>query len=214
MTVDLHFETHGDPAAPPVLLLGSLGSDLHMWDPQIHALSSRHHVIAVDHRGHGGSPAPSGPYTMADLGYRFRYYLFHGQEHYGPPAVDQWAEGANWLHTFVRNPNPAQVTFVRSMPFENAIERVNAPASGPVELGDRSVLRLTLRVTSIGADAQLAMRLETAETRDGPWRPAGEFSKHTSPARERAAFGGLDRWVRAVAEVTGAVTFGLAGEAA
>jgi hypothetical protein len=71
---------------------------------------------------------------MADLGYRFRYYLFHGQEHYGPPAVDQWAEGANWLHTFVRNPNPAQVTYTRSMPFENAIERVNAPAGGLVEL--------------------------------------------------------------------------------
>lgn len=69
-----------------------------------------------------------------DLGYRFRYYLFHGQEHYGPPAVDQWAEGADYLHRFVRNPNPARVTYVRSMPFENAIERVNAPASGPVEL--------------------------------------------------------------------------------
>lgn len=39
-----------------------------MWEPQIHALSSDHHVIAVDHRGHGGSPAPTGPYTIADLG--------------------------------------------------------------------------------------------------------------------------------------------------
>lgn len=64
----LHYELHGDPDAPPVLLLGSLGSDLHMWDPQIHALSAHHHVIAVDHRGHGGSPAPTGPYTIADLG--------------------------------------------------------------------------------------------------------------------------------------------------
>ncbi len=68
MTVDLHHELHGDPAAPPVLLLGSLGSNLHMWDPQIHALAARHRVIAVDHRGHGDSPAPAGPYTMADLG--------------------------------------------------------------------------------------------------------------------------------------------------
>jgi 3-oxoadipate enol-lactonase/4-carboxymuconolactone decarboxylase len=68
MTVDLYYERHGDPTAPPVLLLGSLGSDLHMWDPQIRALSARAHVIAVDHRGHGGSPAPAGPYTMADLG--------------------------------------------------------------------------------------------------------------------------------------------------
>ncbi|MEJ7786218.1 MAG: prolyl oligopeptidase family serine peptidase [Solirubrobacteraceae bacterium] len=63
---------------------------------------------------------------LQDLGYRFRYYLFHGQEHYGPPAVDQWVEGANYLHRFVRNPNPAQVTYVRSMVFENAIERVNS----------------------------------------------------------------------------------------
>lgn len=68
MRVDLHHERHGDPTAPPVLLLGSLGSDLHMWDPQIRALSVRAHVIAVDHRGHGGSPAPAGPYTIADLG--------------------------------------------------------------------------------------------------------------------------------------------------
>ena len=64
---------------------------------------------------------------LQDLGYRYRYYLFPGQEHYGPPAVDQWAEGADYLHRFVRNPNPAQVTYVRSMVFENAIERVNAP---------------------------------------------------------------------------------------
>lgn len=60
-----------------------------------------------------------------DLGYRYRYYLFHGQEHYGPPAVDQWAEGAAYMHQFVRNPNPPQVTYIRSMVFENAIERVN-----------------------------------------------------------------------------------------
>ncbi|RVW04571.1 bifunctional 3-oxoadipate enol-lactonase/4-carboxymuconolactone decarboxylase PcaDC [Rhodococcus spongiicola] len=67
MTVNLHHEQRGDPAMPPVLLLGSLGSNLHMWDPQIHALSAHAHVIAVDHRGHGGSPAPAGPYTMTDL---------------------------------------------------------------------------------------------------------------------------------------------------
>ncbi|RVW05241.1 bifunctional 3-oxoadipate enol-lactonase/4-carboxymuconolactone decarboxylase PcaDC [Rhodococcus xishaensis] len=67
MTVDLHHEQHGDPAMPPVLLLGSLGSNLHMWDPQIHALAPHARVIAADLRGHGGSPAPAGPYTMADL---------------------------------------------------------------------------------------------------------------------------------------------------
>ena len=62
---------------------------------------------------------------LQDLGYRYRLYLFHGQEHYGPPVVDQWAEGAAYEHQFVRDPNPAQVTYIRSMPFERAIEEVN-----------------------------------------------------------------------------------------
>jgi hypothetical protein len=70
---------------------------------------------------------------LQDLGYRYRYYLFEGQEHYGPPAVDQWAEEANYLHQFVRNPNPAQVTYIRSMVFENAIERVNRPAGASID---------------------------------------------------------------------------------
>jgi hypothetical protein len=63
---------------------------------------------------------------LQDLGYRYRLYLFHGQEHYGPPVVDQWAQGAAYEHQFVRDPNPPQVTYVRSMPFEHAIEQVNA----------------------------------------------------------------------------------------
>jgi acetyl esterase/lipase len=62
---------------------------------------------------------------LQDLGYRYRYYLFEGQEHYGPPAIDQWQEGAEYMHKFERNPNPQQVTYIRSMVFENAIERVN-----------------------------------------------------------------------------------------
>jgi 3-oxoadipate enol-lactonase/4-carboxymuconolactone decarboxylase len=51
-----------------VVLLGSLGSTRAMWDPQLAGLSSRLRVLAVDLRGHGDSPAPAGPYTIADLG--------------------------------------------------------------------------------------------------------------------------------------------------
>jgi 3-oxoadipate enol-lactonase/4-carboxymuconolactone decarboxylase len=68
LTVTLHYEQHGDPSAPSVLFLGSLGSDLSMWQPQIDELSANWHVIAVDHRGHGSSPTPQGPYTMGELG--------------------------------------------------------------------------------------------------------------------------------------------------
>lgn len=66
--VDVAHDTHGDPDAPPVVLASSLGTTRAMWDPQIGALSQRLRVVAYDHRGHGSSPVPPGPYTVADLG--------------------------------------------------------------------------------------------------------------------------------------------------
>ncbi|MFD7158869.1 3-oxoadipate enol-lactonase [Kribbella sp. NPDC059898] len=57
------------PADAPVVLLGSsLGADHTMWAPQVDVLAERFRVIAFDHRGHGGSEVPDGPYTIADLG--------------------------------------------------------------------------------------------------------------------------------------------------
>jgi 3-oxoadipate enol-lactonase / 4-carboxymuconolactone decarboxylase len=50
-----------------LLMAGSLGTNLAMWDPQLPALAGRR-VIRFDHRGHGRSPAPPGPYSIADLG--------------------------------------------------------------------------------------------------------------------------------------------------
>ncbi|SNT45429.1 3-oxoadipate enol-lactonase / 4-carboxymuconolactone decarboxylase [Rhodococcoides kyotonense] len=55
------------PSTCTVVLIGSLGSDRSMWNPQIHALTTVADVVAVDLRGHGGSPAPTGPYTVAEL---------------------------------------------------------------------------------------------------------------------------------------------------
>jgi prolyl oligopeptidase family protein len=63
---------------------------------------------------------------LRQLGFRYEYYLFPGQEHYGPPIADQWVQGADYEHHFARNPNPPQVTYIRSMPFEHAIETVNS----------------------------------------------------------------------------------------
>lgn len=65
--VRLHSMIQGPEAAPPVLMLGSLGSTLAMWDPQIPALGEQFRVVRADHRGHGGSPVPAGPYTLDDL---------------------------------------------------------------------------------------------------------------------------------------------------
>ncbi|CAL9360763.1 3-oxoadipate enol-lactonase 2 [Nocardiopsis dassonvillei] len=68
MSVDLHHVEDGPADAPPLLLGGSLGTTTAMWEPQVAALSTGFRVIRFDHRGHGGSPVPPGPYTMADLG--------------------------------------------------------------------------------------------------------------------------------------------------
>ncbi|MDT0330144.1 3-oxoadipate enol-lactonase [Nocardiopsis lambiniae] len=67
MSVDLHHVESGPADAPPLLLGGSLGTTTAMWAPQVAALSTVFRVIRFDHRGHGGSPIPPGPYGMADL---------------------------------------------------------------------------------------------------------------------------------------------------
>ncbi len=66
--VPLHHSAEGPADAPVLLLGGSLGTSLEMWEPQLTVLSSRFRVIAFDQRGHGRSPAPMGPYSIADLG--------------------------------------------------------------------------------------------------------------------------------------------------
>lgn len=67
MTVELHHVDEGPRDAPVLVLSGSLGSTLEMWRPQVAPLTERFRVIRVDHRGHGGSPVPPGPYRVADL---------------------------------------------------------------------------------------------------------------------------------------------------
>ena len=66
--VALHHRIEGSRGGAPLLLGGSLGTTLEMWQPQLHALGGRLRLIPFDHRGHGGSPVPPGPYSIEDLG--------------------------------------------------------------------------------------------------------------------------------------------------
>lgn len=66
--VPLHHEIHGQHDAPTLVLLGSLGSTLAMWEPQVEALRRDLCVVPVDLRGHGASPGGPGPYAIDDLG--------------------------------------------------------------------------------------------------------------------------------------------------
>ncbi|GAA4865009.1 3-oxoadipate enol-lactonase [Pseudonocardia benzenivorans] len=65
--VELHHVIDGPPDAPVVVLGPSLGTDVGLFDAQVAALADRWRTIRFDLRGHGRSPAPPGPYTIADL---------------------------------------------------------------------------------------------------------------------------------------------------
>jgi 3-oxoadipate enol-lactonase len=68
MSVEVHHQVEGPADAPVLVLSNSLGTSLEMWDGVVPALAERHRVLRYDQRGHGRSPVPPGPYSMADLG--------------------------------------------------------------------------------------------------------------------------------------------------
>jgi 3-oxoadipate enol-lactonase/4-carboxymuconolactone decarboxylase len=63
-----HVRVDGPEHAPVLVLANSLGTTGDMWDPQVPTLAQRFRVVRYEHRGHGGSPTPSGPYRIDDLG--------------------------------------------------------------------------------------------------------------------------------------------------
>jgi 3-oxoadipate enol-lactonase len=63
--IDIRYEISG--TGPVVTFSHSLASDLSMWDGLAAALADRYTVLRYDTRGHGGSDAPEGPYSFAQL---------------------------------------------------------------------------------------------------------------------------------------------------
>ncbi|WP_436913190.1 3-oxoadipate enol-lactonase [Acinetobacter schindleri] len=64
----INYQTFGDAAKPALVFSNSLGTNFKMWQPQIDFFAQDHFVICYDTRGHGGSEAPKGPYTIDQLG--------------------------------------------------------------------------------------------------------------------------------------------------
>ncbi len=60
----VHAQVDGPPGAPPLLLLHSIGTTLHVWDGQIPLLARSFRVIRIDLRGHGLTGVTPGPYTI------------------------------------------------------------------------------------------------------------------------------------------------------
>ncbi len=55
----LRYETAGDPATPPVILLHGFTSDARMWQAQAPVLAESYFVVTPDLRGHGRSDPPA-----------------------------------------------------------------------------------------------------------------------------------------------------------
>lgn len=66
--VRIAYRFDGESARPLLVLSNSIGTDLHMWDAQMPALTEHFRVLRYDARGHGGSEAPAGAYSLDRLG--------------------------------------------------------------------------------------------------------------------------------------------------
>lgn len=54
----------GPESAPWVTMSHALANNLSLWDEVTAAVSDRFRVLRFDHRGHGGTEAPDGPYSF------------------------------------------------------------------------------------------------------------------------------------------------------
>lgn len=66
--MNLAYTVDGPDDAPVLVLGNSLGTTTAMWEPQLPALTERFRLVRYDHRGHGKSAVPAGPYTLDELG--------------------------------------------------------------------------------------------------------------------------------------------------
>jgi 3-oxoadipate enol-lactonase len=69
--VDLAFRWDGPADAPVLVLSHAIGTSMALWEPQVAPVSQRFRLLRYDHRGHGRSPVPAGPYTIEELGRDF-----------------------------------------------------------------------------------------------------------------------------------------------
>ncbi len=63
----IYWRGDGDASLPALVLGNSLGCDFSLWDPVLDALMRDFYVVRYDMRGHGGSDAPQGDYTLSQL---------------------------------------------------------------------------------------------------------------------------------------------------
>ncbi|TPI12052.1 alpha/beta fold hydrolase [Mesorhizobium sp. B4-1-3] len=62
------YRLDGSEDRPVLMLSNSIATTFHMWDGQVPKLAQSFRVLRYDFRGHGGSDAPAGAYSLDRLG--------------------------------------------------------------------------------------------------------------------------------------------------
>ena len=73
--IETNYEIHGKEGAPWLTFSHSLACSLRMWDGQVAEFKERFRILVYDTRGHGGSEAPTGPYSLDMLAEDLRQLL-------------------------------------------------------------------------------------------------------------------------------------------
>jgi 3-oxoadipate enol-lactonase len=75
--IETYYEINGRQDAPWLVFSHSLACSVRMWDQQVAAFKDRYRVLNYDTRGHGGSSAPEGDYTLELLADDLHALLAH-----------------------------------------------------------------------------------------------------------------------------------------
>jgi pimeloyl-ACP methyl ester carboxylesterase len=65
--ISLYYELHGEPSAPPVLLITGLGGVGKSWGEQVPRFAGSHYVVLPDQRGTGQTTHAQDGYTTQQL---------------------------------------------------------------------------------------------------------------------------------------------------
>ncbi|PZU56982.1 MAG: 3-oxoadipate enol-lactonase [Sphingobium sp.] len=63
----IYWRLDGAQGRPPLVLLNSIGTDMHLWDAALPHLLPAFRLLRIDMRGHGASDAPDGDYSLSLL---------------------------------------------------------------------------------------------------------------------------------------------------
>ncbi|PLR37630.1 3-oxoadipate enol-lactonase [Chimaeribacter coloradensis] len=66
--MEIDYRLDGPEQAPLLVLSNSLGTTYSLWQPQMAALTAHFRVLRYNQRGHGATPLPAEPLTLAQLG--------------------------------------------------------------------------------------------------------------------------------------------------